>query len=179
MIYMIRFDGTKTEKNLKKALQGEALARIKYEFYAKQAKKDGFIQIQNILNEISNNEKEHAKIWFKILNNDNIPSTLSNLMDSEIQECYEYSDMYKTFAKEASDEGFDDISQKFLQIADIEKSHASTFENLINQIKYKTVFSNNKKTIWTCLNCGYKEENKEAPDECPVCNHPKAYFTKD
>lgn len=167
--------GTKTEANLQAAFAGESQARNKYTYYASKAKKDGYVQIGNIFEETAANEKEHAKIWFKLLNG-GIPDTIANLKDAADGENYEWTDMYASFAKEAKEEGFDDIAALFEGVGAIEKEHEERYRKLLSNIEGGVVFSKDGDTIWQCSNCGHICIGKNAPDVCPVCNHPQAYF---
>ncbi len=167
--------GTKTEKNLQTAFAGESQARNKYTYYASKAKKDGYEQIAAIFEETANNEKEHAKLWFKLLHG-GIPDTLTNLADAAAGENYEWTDMYATFAKEAKEEGFDYIAKLFEGVAKIEKRHEERYRKLIENIEGGLVFSRDGDMIWECRNCGHIHIGKEAPEVCPVCAHPRAYF---
>ena len=168
--------GSKTEKNLMAAFAGESQACVKYQYYASQAKKDGYVKIQNIFAETSNNEKEHAKLWFKALHGGKVPTTTENLKDAAAGENYEWTDMYATFAKEAREEGFDDIAEKFEGVGAIEKEHEARYLKLLDNVKKEIVFSRDGDTIWQCANCGHICIGKKAPDVCPVCDHPQAYF---
>ncbi len=168
--------GSKTEKNLMEAFAGESQARNKYTYYASQAKKDGYVQISRIFEETANNEKEHAKIWFKLLHGGKIPSTLDNLEDAAAGENYEWTDMYATFAKEAREEGFDEIALLFENVAKVEKNHEERYRKLKSNIDAGVVFTKPDAIIWECGNCGFSYEGKEAVDVCPVCAHPKSYF---
>ena len=167
--------GTKTEQNLQTAFAGESQARNKYTYYASKAKKDGYEQIAAIFEETANNEKEHAKLWFKLLHG-GIPDTLTNLADAAAGENYEWTDMYATFAKEAKEEGFDYIAKLFEGVAKIEKRHEERYRKLIENIEGGLVFSRDGDMIWECRNCGHIHIGKEAPEVCPVCAHPRAYF---
>lgn len=167
--------GTKTEKNLMTAFAGESQARNKYTYYASKAKKEGYVQIGQIFEETANNEKEHAKIWFKLLNN-GIASTPDNLADAAAGENYEWTDMYATFAKEAKEEGFDQIAFLFEEVGKIEKEHEERYRALLSNINEGKVFKREVKTVWICTNCGHIHIGDEAPEVCPVCAHPKAYF---
>lgn len=175
---MRKLEGSQTEKNLITALEGEALAHMKYEYFASQAKKDGFVEIQDIFLESSANEKEHGKIWFKLLNEGEIPKTPENLKLSMTTEKYEWSTMYKNFAKTARQEGFADIAELFELTAGVEKAHEERFKALAQNIKKDRVFSKSKEICWKCNNCGYLHRGKNAPDKCPLCNHPQAHFRK-
>ena len=168
--------GSKTEKNLMEAFAGESQARNKYTYYAAQAKKDGYVQVSRIFEETANNEKEHAKIWFKLLHGGKVSATLDNLEDAAAGENYEWTDMYATFAKEAKEEGFDDIALLFENVAKIEKDHEERYRKLFANIKEGTVFTKDSAIVWVCGNCGYAYEDKDAVEVCPVCAHPKSYF---
>ena len=168
--------GSKTEKNLQAAFAGESQARNKYTYFASKAKKDGYEQIAAIFEETANNEKEHAKMWFKELNGGTVPSTPENLKAAAEGENYEWTDMYADFAKTAREEGFDEIAEKFEKVAAIEKSHEERYRKLLKNIEDKKVFSADGETIWVCRNCGHIVIGKEAPEICPVCAHPQAYF---
>ena len=168
--------GTKTEKNLWAAFAGESQARNKYTYYASQAKKDGFVQISKIFEETANNEKEHAKIWFKALHGEKIPDTLKNLEDAADGEHYEWTDMYAQFAKEAKEEGFDTLSALFELVGKIEKEHEERYRALLEAVKNGTVFAKNEVVVWECSNCGHIHTGEKAPEICPVCKHPQAYF---
>lgn len=167
--------GTKTEKNLMAAFAGESEARNKYTYYASKARKDGFVQIANIFEETAANEKEHAKMWFKLLHN-GIGSTMDNLKDAAEGEKYEWTDMYATFAKEAKEEGFEIIAELFEGVAAIEKEHEERYRKLLANIEGGLVFSKDGDAVWQCANCGHICVGKKAPDVCPVCAHPQAYF---
>lgn len=168
--------GSKTEKNLWEAFAGESQARNKYTYYASKAKKDGYEQIAAIFEETAANEKEHAKIWFKLLNGGAIPSTEQNLKDAAGGENFEWTDMYARMAKEAKEEGFDDIAFLFEEVGKIEKEHEERYLKLLENVKDGLVFSKDGDRIWKCRNCGHIVIGKEAPEICPVCAHPKAYF---
>ena len=168
--------GSKTEANLMAAFAGESQAHTKYQYYASKAKKDGYEQIAAIFQETAHNEKEHAKIWFKLLHDGAVPATMDNLADAAAGENYEWTDMYDTFAKEAEAEGFDDIARLFRGVAAIEKEHEERYRKLIANIEGGLVFSRDGDTIWQCANCGHIVIGKEPPEVCPVCAHPKAYF---
>jgi rubrerythrin len=167
--------GTKTEQNLLSAFAGESMARNKYSYYASKAKKEGFVQIANIFEETAANEKEHAKMWFKLLH-DGVPSTAENLLDAANGENYEWTDMYATFAKEAREEGFDEIANKFELVAAVEREHEERYRKLLANVEGKLVFSREGDAIWQCLNCGHIMVGKDAPEICPVCDHPQSYF---
>ncbi len=168
--------GSKTEKNLQAAFAGESQARNKYTYFASKAKKDGYEQIAAIFEETANNEKEHAKMWFKLLEGGEIKSTPENLQAAADGENYEWTDMYNDFAKVAREEGFDEIAEKFEGVAAIEKSHEERYRKLLANIEDKKVFSKDGEAIWICRNCGHIVVGKAAPETCPVCNHPQAYF---
>lgn len=168
--------GTKTEANLMAAFAGESQARNKYTYYASKAKKDGYEQIAELFTETANNEKEHAKIWFKLLHDGNVPDTVANLKDAAEGENYEWTDMYKGFAEDAKAEGFDHIAYLFEQVAAIEKEHEERYRKLLANIEEGIVFSRDGDMVWICRNCGHIHVGKEAPEVCPVCAHPKAYF---
>ena len=167
--------GSKTEKNLLAAFAGESQARNKYTYYASKAKKDGYVQIASIFEETANNEKEHAKIWFKLLN-DGIPGTMENLADAAAGENYEWTDMYAGFAETAKEEGFDHIAYLFSEVAKIEKEHEERYRKLIANIDGGLVFSRDNDMIWQCSNCGHICVGQKAPEVCPVCAHPQSYF---
>ena len=167
--------GTKTEKNLRAAFSGESEARNKYTYYASKAKKDGYVQIAKIFEETAANEKEHAKIWFKLLK-DGIGATDANLADAASGENYEWTEMYPTFAKEAREEGFEHIAYLFEEVAKIEKEHEERYKKLLENIEGGLVFSRDNDAIWQCSNCGHIVVGKMAPEVCPVCAHPQAYF---
>lgn len=172
---MKNLKGTKTEKNLMAAFSGESEARNKYTYYASKAKKDGYVQIAKIFEETASNEKEHAKIWFKLLK-DGIGATDVNLADAAEGENYEWTEMYPTFAKEAREEGFDHIAYLFEEVAKIEKEHEERYRKLLANVEGGLVFSKDNDAIWQCSNCGHIVVGKMAPEVCPVCAHPKAYF---
>jgi rubrerythrin len=167
--------GTKTEANLKEAFAGESQARNKYTYYASKAKKEGLNQIAAFFEETANNEKEHAKIWFKLLH-DGIPSTDENLKDAAAGENYEWTDMYAEFAKIAKEEGFAKIAFLFEKVGEIEKEHEERYLKLLDNLKEEKVFEREEKQAWKCGNCGYIHYGETAPEVCPVCDHPKAYF---
>ena len=168
--------GTKTEKNLLAAFSGESQARNKYTYYASQAKKEGFVQISKIFEETANNEKEHAKIWFKYLHEGKVPETLKALEDAANGENYEWTEMYAQFAKEAKEEGFTELAVLFEMVGKIEKEHEERYRKLLENVKTDTVFNKQAKVVWECANCGHVFEGENAPELCPVCKHPKAYF---
>ena len=173
---MPELKGSRTEANLMAAFAGESQARNKYTYYASKAKKDGYVQIANIFEETANNEKEHAKIWFKLLHDGGVPDTLTNLEDGAAGENYEWTDMYAGFAKEAKEEGFDDIAKLFEMVGAVEKHHEERYRKLLANVKEGIVFSRDNDMIWQCSNCGHIVIGKKAPELCPVCAHPKAYF---
>ena len=173
---MKELKGTKTEKNLQEAFAGESQARNKYSYWASKAKKDGYVQIAAIFEETANNEKEHAKMWFKLLEGGAIKGTEENLAAAANGENFEWTDMYKRMAQEAREEGFDEIAEKFEAVAAIEKEHEERYRKLLDNIKKERVFSKDNDVIWQCSNCGHIVIGKKAPEECPVCNHPQAYF---
>jgi len=168
--------GSKTEKNLLAAFAGESQARNKYTYYASKAKKEGYNQIADIFSESADNEKEHAKIWFKILHGDDVPGTLDNLKDAAGGENFEYTQMYPEFAKEAKEEGFTKIAALFELVAKIEKEHEQRYLKLLENLENGFVFKKDSKVKWICTNCGHELESEKAPELCAVCSHPKAYF---
>ena len=168
--------GSKTEQNLMTAFAGESQARNKYTYYASKARKEGYEQIAEIFEETANNEKEHAKMWFKELHNGTIPETLENLKDAAAGENYEYTDMYVDFAKTAREEGFERLAFLFESVAAIEKEHEERYLKLLDNIEDGIVFSRDDERIWKCRNCGHVVIGKYAPEVCPVCNHPQSYF---
>ena len=168
--------GSKTEANLMTAFAGESQARNKYTYYASKAKKDGYVQIAQIFEETANNEKEHAKIWFKLLHDGGVPSTIENLKDAAAGENYEWTEMYAEFAVVAKEEGFNDIAALFEMVAKIEKEHEERYKKLLANIEGGLVFSRDGDMMWICSNCGHVHFGKAAPELCPVCAHPKAYF---
>ena len=172
---MKELKGTKTEKNLMEAFAGECQARTKYTYYASKAKKDGYVQIANLFEETANNEKEHAKIWFKLLH-DGIQLTDTNLAAAAAGENYEWTDMYDRMAKEAEEEGFTQIAALFKMVGKIEKEHEERYRKLLANIEGGLVFSRDEDMIWQCSNCGHIVIGKKAPEICPVCQHPQAYF---
>ena len=168
--------GTKTEECLKKAFAGESQAATKYQYYASKAKKDGYEQIGSIFEETSLNEKEHAKIWFKLLHNNEMPETTENLKDAAAGENYEWTDMYESFAKTAEEEGFTKIAFLFTEVGKIEKEHEARYKKLLENSEEGIVFSRDDERIWKCRNCGHIVIGKYAPEVCPVCAHPKSFF---
>ena len=173
---MFNLKNTKTERNLQKALQGEALAHLKYQWYKSQLSNISK-EYEPIIDEIVHNEKEHGKLWFKALHNEEMPDDMENLLDAYEGEMLEHMEMYPHFSKVAEEEGFDEISKLFYQIGLIEGYHMEQFQKLREQLS-SVHKSDNDDTVWKCLNCGYKVKGKNAPVECPVCKHPKKYFTK-
>lgn len=174
-VIVAELKGSRTEKNLMEAFAGESMARNKYSYYASKAKKDGYEQIASLFEETANNEKEHAKMWFKLLH-DGIGTTAENLLDAAQGENYEWTDMYAKFAKEAKEEGFDDIAYLFEGVAAIEKEHEERYRKLLANVEDGIVFSKDGDKIWKCRNCGHIHVGPKAPEVCPVCNHPQAYF---
>ncbi|MBQ9136666.1 MAG: rubrerythrin family protein [Lachnospiraceae bacterium] len=168
--------GTKTEANLLAAFAGESQARNKYTYFASKAKKDGYVQIAAIFEETANNEKEHAKIWYKLLNGGAVGNTIENLKEAAGGENYEWTEMYPTFAKEAREEGFDEIADLFEGVAAIEKEHEERYKKLLANVEGGLVFSRDGDMIWQCANCGHVCVGKQAPEVCPVCAHPQSYF---
>lgn len=168
--------GTKTEQNLMKAFAGESQARNKYTYFASKAKKDGYEQIAAIFEETANNEKEHAKMWFKELNGGSVSSTVDNLKAAADGENYEWTDMYEEFAKTAEEEGFKELAIKFRQVGAIEKHHEERYRKLLKNIDDEVVFSSDDEKIWICRNCGHVVIGKKAPKVCPVCAHPQSFF---
>ena len=166
--------GSKTEKNLMEAFAGESQARNKYSYFASKAKKEGFEQIAAIFNQTADNEKEHAKMWFKLLGG--IGDTAQNLLAAAEGENYEWTDMYDTFAKEAEEEGFVEIAAKFRAVAKIERSHEERYRALLSNVEMQKVFEKSEEIMWECRNCGHLVMGKKAPEVCPVCDHPQSYF---
>ncbi len=172
----MKLKGSKTEENLMTAFAGESQARNKYTYYASKARKDGYEQIAAIFEETANNEKEHAKLWFKELHEGNIPSTEENLEDAANGENYEWTEMYKEFAKTAKEEGFDRIAYLFEEVAKIEKEHEDRYLTLLNNVKEDKVFHKNGDKMWICRNCGHVYTGENALDICPICKHPQSYM---
>ena len=170
--------GSRTEQNLMAAFAGESQARNKYTYFASKAKKDGYEQIAAIFEETANNEKEHAKMWFKLLEGGSVKSTPENLKAAAEGENYEWTDMYAGFAEVAKEEGFDHIAFLFSEVAKIEKEHEERYKKLLKNIEDELVFSNDGDTIWVCRNCGHVVVGKKAPNVCPVCEHPQSYFER-
>ncbi len=173
---MKELKGTKTEANLMTAFAGESQARNKYTYYASKAKKEGYVQIANLFEETAANEKEHAKIWFKLLHGGEVPTTTENLLDAANGENYEWTDMYAKMAEDAREEGFEDIAILFDKVGAIEKTHEERYRKLLANVEGGLVFSREGDMIWECSNCGHIVIGKKAPELCPVCKHPKAYF---
>lgn len=173
---MKELKGTRTEQNLKEAFAGESMARNKYTYYASKAKKDGYVQIAAIFEETAANEKEHAKLWFKYLNGGAISDTATNLADAAAGENYEWTDMYDRMAREAREEGFEEIAAKFELVGAIEKEHEERYRRLLQNVQEGVVFSREGDVIWQCSNCGHIVIGKKAPEVCPACNHPQSYF---
>lgn len=173
---MSELKGSRTEANLMAAFAGESQARNKYTYYASKARKEGYNQIAAIFQETADNEKEHAKIWFKLLHGDEVPDTVENLKDAAEGENYEWTDMYAKFAEEARGEGFTRIAALFELVARIEKEHEERYRKLLANIENGLVFSRDGDMVWQCVNCGHIVIGKKAPEVCPTCAHPKAYF---
>ena len=173
---MKELKGTKTEQNLKEAFAGESMARNKYTYFASKAKKDGYVQIASIFEETAANEKEHAKMWYKYLNGGSVSDTKANLADAANGENFEWTDMYARMAKEAREEGFDEIAEKFELVGAIEKHHEERYRKLLKNIEDEVVFSREGDVVWQCSNCGHIVIGKKAPEVCPVCDHPQSYF---
>ena len=172
----MEFKGSKTEQNLMTAFAGESQAHVKYGYYASQAKKDGYNQIGAIFTETAGNEKEHAKLWFKALHGGKVPKTMENLRDAAAGENYEWTEMYAEFAKTAKEEGFDRLAMQFEEVGKIEKEHEERYRALIANIENDRVFKREEKKVWICTNCGKIVVAEEAPEKCPVCDHPQGYF---
>jgi len=173
---MAELKGSKTEKNLEAAFAGESQAHVKYQYFASKAEKEGYQQIGAIFRETAHNEKEHAKIWFKLLHNDDVPPTTDNLKAAAEGENYEWTDMYAGFAKTAKEEGFANIAALFEMVGKIEKEHEERYRKLLANVEGGLVFSRDGDQVWQCANCGHIIVGKKAPEACPVCKHPKAYF---
>ena len=167
--------GTKTEQNLMTAFAGESQAATKYQYYASKAKKEGYVQIADFFEKTAKNEKEHAKLWFKLLHG-GMPSTVENLKDAAAGENYEWTDMYKEFANVAREEGFEEIAKMMDGVGAIEKHHEERYNKLLANIEGKVVFAKDNVVVWECLNCGHLHVGTTAPEVCPVCDHPQAYF---
>lgn len=174
----MEFKGSRTEANLATAFAGESQARNKYSYYASRARKDGYEQIAAIFEETANNEKEHAKLWFKLLHGGAVPDTKANLADGAAGENYEWTEMYKEFADVAQEEGFTDIAATMRMIASVEKSHEERYRKLLDNLEKDVVFKCDSEVVWVCRNCGYIYVGKEAPAVCPACKHPQAFFER-
>ena len=174
----MEFKGSRTEANLMAAFAGESQARNKYTYYASKAKKEGYEQIAAIFQLTADNEKEHAKIWFKELHDGAVPGTMDNLKDAAAGENYEWTEMYAEFAKTAKEEGFDHIAYLFEAVGKIEKEHEERYRAVLEKLNAETIFVSEEVQIWVCTNCGHVHVGKKAPEMCPVCQHPKAYFQK-
>ena len=172
----MEFKDSKTYQNLMKAFAGESQARNKYSYYASKAKKEGYEKIAEIFEETANNEKEHAKLWFKEMHGGSVPSTLENLLDAAAGEREEWTSMYKEMAETAKEEGYDRLAFLFEGVAKIEKTHEERYLNLANLVKEGTMFESDEVVIWKCRNCGHLHVAKKAPPVCPVCAHPQGYF---
>ena len=172
----MEFKGSKTEANLRAAFAGESQARNKYTYYASKAKKEGYNQIADLFTETADNEKEHAKLWFKLLHDGEVPSTIENLKDAAAGENFEHTDMYKRMAEEAKEEGFTKIAYLFEAVGKIEKDHEERYLKLLANIEGDKVFEREEQVAWQCANCGHVHFGTKAPEVCPVCAHPKAYF---
>lgn len=172
----MQLKGSKTESNLMAAFAGESQARNKYTYYASKAKKEGYEQIAAIFEETANNEKEHAKLWFKLLHDGDVPDTITNLKDAASGENYEWTDMYDNFAKVAREEGFDDIARLFEGVGKIEKAHEERYLKLVGNIEDNLVFQKGEETVWICRNCGHIYVGNEAPKVCPICAHPQSFM---
>lgn len=168
--------GSKTEQNLQAAFAGESMARNKYSYYASKARKDGYNQIAALFEETAANEKEHAKLWFKLLHGGKVADTPTNLRDAAQGENYEWTEMYDEFAKTAREEGFDHIANLFKMVGEIERQHEMRYKKLLANIEQGIVFSRDGDMVWICTNCGHIHFGNEAPQVCPVCEHPQAYF---
>ena len=168
--------GSKTEKNLMEAFAGESQARNKYTYYASQAKKEGYVQISKIFEATADNEKEHAKLWFKLLHNGQIADTMTNLEDAANGENYEWTQMYAQFAQEAEEEGFKDIAFLFKKVAEIEKHHEDRYKKILENLKIGKVFEKDEEVEWECANCGFRHRGAKSVEVCPVCKHPRAFF---
>ena len=170
------FESSQTKKNLEFAFAGESQACVKYTYYASQAKKDGFVQIQNIFAETSANEREHAKLWFKYLHDGAVPSTIENLKAAAAGENDEWTSMYPEFERVAREEGFTEIAAKFKLVGAIEKAHEERYLKLLERVEKGEVFEREGVKVWKCLNCGHLHVGEKAPKVCPACNHPQSYF---
>ncbi|MBR4951097.1 MAG: rubrerythrin family protein [Clostridia bacterium] len=170
--------GSRTEQNLMTAFAGESQARNKYTYYASEAKKAGYTLIADIFEETAGNEKEHAKLWFKLLHDGKVPDTATNLLDAASGENYEWTEMYAEFAKTAKEEGFDHIAYLFEAVGKIEKEHEERYRAVLEKLNAETIFVSEEVQVWICTNCGHIHVGKKAPEMCPVCQHPKSYFQK-
>ena len=170
--------GSKTEQNLMTAFAGESQARNKYTYYASEARKAGYTVIADIFEETAGNEKEHAKLWFKLLHDGKVPDTATNLLDAAEGENYEWTDMYASFAQTAKEEGFDRIAYLFEAVGKIEKEHEERYRAILEKLNTETIFVSEEVQVWICTNCGHIHVGKKAPEMCPVCQHPKSYFQK-
>ncbi len=170
------FENSQTKKNLEAAFAGESQAHTKYRYYASKAKKDGYVQISNIFTETAGNEAEHAKLWFKYLHDGAVPDTLTNLKDAAAGENFEWTEMYEDFAKTADEEGFSEIAEKFRGVGAVEKAHEERYQKLAARVEAGEAFTHEGVKVWKCLNCGHLHVGPEAPEVCPVCNHPRSYF---
>ncbi len=170
--------GSKTEQNLMTAFAGESQARNKYTYYASEARKAGYTVIADIFEETAGNEKEHAKLWFKLLHDGKVPDTATNLLDAAEGENYEWTDMYASFAKTAKEEGFDRIAYLFEAVGAIEREHEERYRAILEKLNTDTIFISEEVQVWICTNCGHIHTGKKAPEMCPVCQHPKSYFQK-
>ena len=175
-VFLMELKGSKTEANLKAAFAGESEARNKYTFYASKAKKEGYEQISAIFEETAGNEKEHAELWYKFLHDGAVPTTVENLKDAADGENYEWTDMYDKFAKEAEEEGFAEIARHMRNVGKVEKEHEERYRKLIENLNNGEVFKRNGVVVWKCRNCGYIHIAEAAPQVCPACSHPQAYF---
>ncbi len=173
---MEKLKGTRTEKNLQEAFAGESMAHTKYLYYASKAKKEGYVQISDLFAETAANEKEHAKLWFKLLHEGSVPDTATNLLDAANGENYEWTDMYDRFAEEARKEGFTRIAALFEGVGRIEREHEARYRKLLANVEGDLVFSREGDCLWQCSNCGHIAVGKKAPEICPVCAHPQGYF---
>lgn len=176
MYIMTDLKGTKTEKNLQAAFAGESQAHTKYQYFAFRAEEEGYVQIRDIFLETSKNEREHAKIWYKILHGDEIPDTITNLNEAADGENHEWTEMYETFAREAEEEGFTRIAFLFRKVGEIEKEHEERYRTLLDTVENETVFTKEEPVEWKCENCGFIMKGPNAPEKCPVCGYPKAHF---
>lgn len=172
----MEFENSQTKKNLEAAFAGESQAHTKYRYYASKAKKDGFVQISDIFSETAQNESEHAKLWFKYLHGGEIPATVDNLKDAAAGEHHEWTSMYEDFANTAEQEGFAEIAAKFRGVGAVERAHEERYNKLVERVEKGEVFEREGVKVWKCTNCGHLHIGASAPEVCPVCNHPRAYF---